>query len=444
MKDKVFFISLGCDKNRIDAEIMANTLEKAGFQLVDSQDEADCAIVNTCGFIDSAKEEAIEAIFDMVRKKQDPECSLSRVIVTGCLAQRYCEELAGEIPEVDAVVGIGLNGDIASTVRRALAGERTVAVTKPEKLKICGDRFLSTPAHYAYLKIAEGCDNRCTYCAIPMIRGAYRSRPPEEILLEAEKLVSGGVKELILVAQDTTSYGIDLGNGANLASLLRQLCRIEGLWTVSILYAYPDRIDDQLIDCIAEEKCIAKYLDIPLQHANTRILKLMRRFGDADSLAALMEKLRSRVPGITLRTTFLVGFPSETRQEFEELLDFAVRMRFDRGGAFAFSMEEGTPAVKLGGDLPLEEKQQRQDEIMQLLSQQLAENRKTQLGRQVEAICDGFDEERGMFIFRSEQDAPEVDTLIYALGECLPEPGEVKQILIEDADDVDLFGRIVG
>lgn len=443
MSESIFFISLGCDKNRIDAEIMAKTLENGGFRLVDDSAEADCAVVNTCGFIESAKQEAIEAIFDMLRIKED-ECSRMRaVVVTGCLAQRYCHELSEEIPEVDAVTGIGYNGDICSTIRAALDGEKTALVNEPENLPINGDRFLSTPGHYAYLKIAEGCDNKCTYCAIPGIRGSYRSRPMEDVLKEAETLVESGVRELILVAQDTTLYGSDLGIENGLVRLLHEICKIDDLWKVRILYAYPDRITDDLVNCIALEPKIAKYLDIPMQHANGQVLRRMNRFGDCDTLKTLINKIRAAVPDISLRTTFMVGFPGETEEQYNELLDFAKEMKFQRAGAFAFSSEEGTPAAKLREDLTEEDKAERRDILMTMLTSQLADERQSWIGKRVETVCEGFDQEQGMFVLRSEYDAPEVDTVIYALGEKLPELGDVVLVEIVDADEYDLFGRIV-
>ena len=443
MNKNVLLISLGCDKNRIDAEIMAGLIENAGYTLTDELSDADCVLINTCGFIDPAKQESLDVIFDMVREKEDSDTKLSAIIVTGCLAQRYCKDLTAEIPEIDAVAGLGYNGKITEILGKVFAAEKFSGATAPEDLPICGKRFLSTPGHYAYLKIAEGCSNRCTYCAIPMIRGHYRSRPMNEIIEEANELIKCGVKELILVAQDTTVYGRDLGLDHGLSKLLKALTEIEGLWKVRLLYAYPDNIDSELIETIAASDKIAKYIDMPLQHASAQVLKRMNRYGNAEVLKALVERIRARIPDITLRTTFMVGFPGETEEQFDELVEFAKVCRFGRAGCFEFSSEEGTPASRLNDDVSAEEKQKRSEILMRTLNDLITEERKTWVGKTVEAICDGFDEERSMYIFRSEHDSPDIDTVIYALGEAEPVPGDICRIRILDCDEYDLFGQLL-
>ena len=437
----IFFISLGCDKNRIDAEIMSRRLLDAGHFVTADIAEADCAIVNTCGFIQSAQEEAIECIFDMVREKEAG--SVKAVVVTGCLAQRFAVDIRKEIPEVDAVVGLAHNQDIADIVSRAIAGEQLELFGDAKELCIEGERALSTPPHYAFLKIAEGCSNRCTYCAIPAIRGPFRSRPAANILAEAEKLVREGAREIILVAQDTTSYGKDLADGSSLAGLLTELCKIKNLWKVRILYAYPERIDDALIDVIAKEDKIAKYLDIPFQHADAAVLKRMGRFGSKQTLLALIEKLRSRVPDITLRSTFIVGFPGETDAQFEALLDFLREAKLDRAGCFPYSPEEGTPAARLADQLPAEMKNARAERFMQTQSLVMERRLADTIGREVVALCDGFDEERGGFTLRSEADAPDIDTVLCVSLEADLMVGELYTLRITGTDGADLAAEVV-
>ena len=437
MNEKIYFISLGCDKNRVDAEMMCHRLESAGYGITADLSEADAAIVNTCGFISSAKEEAIENIFDMVREKEAG--NLRALIVTGCLSERNGEEMAELIPEIDAIAGIGQNGDIVSIVRDALEGKKCPFVRDPLALPLEGERLLSTPQHYAYLKIADGCDNRCTYCAIPGIRGKYRSRPVESILAEARKLVSYGVRELILVAQDTTSYGSDLGNGENLTSLLKKLAEIEGIWKIRILYAYPERITEELIDEIANEEKIAKYIDVPLQHADSAVLRRMGRFGSGEENLALIRKLRQRIPGLTVRSTFIAGFPGETREQFNHLLDFVREAGLDRAGCFAYSEEEGTPAARMKGQNTERTKQRRAADFYRLQSAATEERQAEKIGTRFEAICDGYSEERGMFLLRGESDTPEDDCVcLVPLSEDLL-PGEVYELECLDAEGPDLI-----
>ena len=436
----IYFISLGCDKNRIDAEIMARSLQERGHRVTGDIAEADCAVVNTCGFIESAKQEAIDAIFDMVRAKEAGQ--VRAVVVTGCLAQRYREELCALIPEADAVVGLAKNADIADVVEQTLAGAHIASFGAPEELVIEGARSISTPPHFAYLKIAEGCSNHCTYCAIPRIRGKYRSRPMERILDEARALAREGVRELIVIAQDTTSYGLDLAQGGSLAELLRELAKIEELWKIRVLYAYPDRIDDALIEVMAAEPKIAKYLDVPMQHASREVLRRMARFGDSETLLALIEKLRAAMPDITLRSTFIVGFPGETEAQFLELCDFLKKAQLDRAGCFPFSCEEGTAAEKLTPQLDEETKQRRAGQFALVQTEVLAHKRAALVGAALEVICDGFDIERELFACRGEADAPEIDTVVWLPPEADLMPGEIYRVRVTGCDAFDLFAEL--
>lgn len=437
----IYFISLGCDKNRVDAEIMAERLISAGHSITADIEKADCAIVNTCGFIESAKREAIDNIFDMVRAKQNGD--IKAIVVTGCLAERYREQLREEIPECDAVLGLASNADIVSAVERAVAGESfNMFCGGPEGLIIDGKRALSTPQHYAYLKIAEGCSNHCTYCAIPGIRGRYRSRYMADIIKEANELAARGVRELILIAQDTTSYGTDLSHGESLAALLRELVKIKPLWRIRILYAYPERLTDELIELMANEPKITKYLDLPMQHASREVLRRMGRGGSGEENLALIKKLRAAVPDITLRSTFIVGFPGESEEQFEELMSFISAAKLDRAGCFAYSAEEGTPAARLKEQLDEETKQRRAELFTQSQTAIMLRRLDAAVGKTVEAICDGYDDSVGMFACRSDSDAPEVDSCIYVPAERDLMPGEVYNLEITAADGDTLLGDV--
>lgn len=410
MSKKVGMVSLGCPKNQVDAEIMLSKLQNGGFEIVNDPGEADIIIVNTCGFIESAKKESIENILDMVSYKEDYPSV--RVLVTGCLAERYRSQILEEIPEVDGVIGIGANNDICEVCDKLLGFEKVEKYPAKESLCFDGDRILTTPEYLAYIKIAEGCSNKCTYCAIPSIRGEYRSRPAESILTEAEKLAKDGVKELIVVAQDTTRYGEDLYGKNALSPLLRSLCKIEGIEWIRLLYLYPERIDDELINTIAQESKIVKYMDIPVQHCSERVLKRMNRQGDRQSLTNLFNKIRERIPDVTLRTTFIAGFPGETEEEFEELCDFVSEMQFERMGCFAYSEEEGTPAAKLDGMLPEEERVRRADIINDLQSEILDEINESLIGMELQTIVEDYDGYTDSYYGRTVMDAPEIDTQI--------------------------------
>lgn len=408
--NKIGMISLGCPKNQVDAEMMLSTLCEDGFEIVGEVEGADIVIINTCGFIGDAKKEAIDTILEVCQLKG--EGSVGAVVVTGCLAQRYKDEIMNEIPEVDAVVGIGANGDIAKVCRDVL-GSKKVNIFPPKlSLPLEGGRVLTTPSHYAYLKIAEGCSNCCTYCAIPKIRGKFRSREMQNIIAEAKSLAENGVKELIVVAQDTTKYGIDLYGELKLSELLRELCKIDGIEWIRTLYCYPESITDELIETMASEDKICKYIDIPLQHCDGDVLKRMNRRGDRESLTALINKLRQRIPGIVIRTTFIVGFPGETDENFESLCEFADEMRFDRYGCFAYSPEEDTPAAIMENQIDEDVKAERAG-IMNSQQQRIFEDKLDALtGKEMTVIVDGFDEDEMLYFGRSYMDAPEIDTVV--------------------------------
>lgn len=441
MTKKIGMISLGCPKNQVDAEIMLSKLQNNGFEIVNDPADADVVIVNTCGFIEDAKKESIENILDMISYKEDyPEV---KVLVTGCLAERYQTEIFNEIPEVDGVIGIGANGDICEICNKLIEGEKVEEYPEKTNLKIEGDRILTTPPYSAYLKIAEGCSNHCTYCAIPSIRGKFRSRPSESILAEAQKLASEGVKELVVVAQDTTRYGEDLYGKNALVPLLKALSKVEGIEWIRLLYLYPERIDDALINEIATNDKIVKYMDIPLQHCNGRVLKRMNRHGDRETLTALLNKIRERIEGVTIRTTFIAGFPGETEEEFNELCDFVEDMRFERMGCFAYSEEEGTPAAKLDGMLDSEIRTDRADIINERQNAILDEINESLIGSTLSAIVEGYDAYTDSYYGRTTMDAPEIDTQInficgYELGD-----GDIVQVEIINMVEGILTGEVI-
>ncbi len=440
MKTKVGMISLGCAKNRVDAEMMLYTLREEGFELVQDVAYCDVAIVNTCGFIDDAKQESIDEILELAAMKK--EGRIKAIIVTGCLAERYQEEILKELYEVDAVVGIGGNASIAQVVRNVVSENEKIELF-PDKtlLPLCGGRIRSTPFYYTYLKIAEGCDNHCTYCAIPAIRGRFRSRPMEDILREAKELSSKGVREFIVIAQDTTRYGEDICGRQMLPELLEKLCSIENVKWVRVLYCYPERITDELIDVFAKEDKLLKYLDIPMQHCSAPVLKRMNRRGDREFLEGLVEKLRKRIPGVTIRTTFIAGFPGETEEDFAMLSDFIQKMRFERMGCFAYSVEEGTPAALLDGQLEDEIKLHRRDILMEQQAVIMNENAEKMKGRTVQALCEGYDRARKQWYGRTAADAPEVDCRIFfSCGETAPRIGDILDITVEETEDCDLIG----
>ena len=437
MEKTVGLVSLGCAKNQVDGEMLLAALESGGFQAV-SPEEADIVLINTCGFIDSAKKESIEAILDFAQLKAQGQ--VKKLVVTGCLAERYREEIHKELPEVDGVFGIGANGDITACVKEMLATGFTQRFPEKSAMPLCGARRLSTQPFTAYLKIAEGCDNRCTYCAIPLIRGGYRSRTLESIEEEARQLVSGGVKELVLIAQDTTRYGLDLYGRYALAQLLTRLCAIEGLVWLRVLYCYPDSITDELLDVMAREEKVVPYMDIPLQHASEKILRAMNRRGSRESLTALMGKIRQRVPGVVLRTTLITGFPGETQEDFEQLAQFVKDVAFERLGCFPYSQEEGTPAAQLPGQLDEEEKERRAQLITETQLGIMERQGQELIGRRLTVLTEGFEEESGAWFGRSYMDAPDVDGRVYFTAAQPPAPGDFVEVLVEDCLDGEIFG----
>ena len=439
----VGMVSLGCAKNQVDGEVLMASLKNAGFLTVDDAALADIAIVNTCGFIESAKRESIEEILELAALKK--EGKIKKLVITGCLSERYQKEMHAELPEADAVLGIGANGDIAPLLTKMME-ENTYVESFPDKsrMPLCGDRELTTPSYFAYVKIAEGCDNRCSYCAIPLIRGGYRSRTMESIEEECKGLVANGAKELVLIAQDTSRYGIDLYGEYSLAKLMRRLCRIDGLRWLRVLYCYPDSITDELLDTMAQEEKIVKYIDLPLQHASGPILKAMNRRGDRQSLTALMNKIRERVPGVVLRTTLITGFPGETEEDFTELAEFVKDVKFQRLGCFAYSQEEGTPAAELPGQLDEEVKAHRAELIMDRQMEIMERQGMELIGKTLEVLVEGYDRYAECWFGRSYRDAPDVDgKIFFSTGGKRPRLGSFVQVLIEDCMDCDLTGRLV-
>ena len=441
-KDTIGFIGLGCPKNTVDGEIMLKKLIDDGFEYVDFYENgADIVIVNTCGFIDDAKKEAIENILDVAEMKKDG--NVEAIVVTGCLAERYKEEIANEIPEVDAVVGIGANDDIVAICRNVLLGKKINVFPPKEKMPLNGHRALSTPGHWAYLKIADGCSNCCTYCAIPSIRGGFRSRKIEDIVEEARQLASLGVKELIIVAQDTTRYGEDIYSKLMLPELLDELCKIEDIKWIRLFYCYPDRITDELLQTMKNQKKILHYMDLPLQHADGKILKRMNRTGDVESLTTLIEKIRSYMPDVVIRTTFMTGFPGEGEEEFENLAQFVKDMEFDRLGCFSFSPQEGTAAYNMEDQLEEETKIRRGEIIMDEQFRIVEKKSEELMGRELEVMVEGYDDYSDCYYGRSYMDAPEIDTMIYFTSPNPYTAGDFVNVVLYDKDEYDLIGKEV-
>ncbi len=439
----VSMISLGCAKNLVDSERMLALLEKGGYSLTADPADADIAVINTCGFIQSAKEEAIDTILEIIGLKEAG--TLKRIVVTGCLAERYKQEVAEQFPEVDAVIGIGDQTEICKVLDEITGGSRVTRFAPKCNMPLTGERLLATLPFFAYLKIAEGCSNGCTYCAIPQIRGKYRSVPMEDVLAEARALAGRGVTELVVIAQDTTRYGEDLSGGKSLLpELLTALCRIDGFRWIRVLYCYPERITDELIDVIAREEKIVKYLDIPIQHCSGSVLKAMRREGDVNTLRALFRKLRDRVPGITLRTTLLVGFPGETEEDFTELSEFVEEMRFDRMGCFAYSQEENTVAARMPDQVDEEIRQKRADLLMEQQMTISAELNAARVGTVTEAVIEGYDTWSGCCNARTAADAPDIDgRLLIAADEGQYAIGQFVTAQITDTADYDLIGEVI-
>ena len=442
MNNKVAVVSLGCAKNQVDAEMLLYSLRQKGFTIVGDSSEADAVIVNTCGFIDSAKQESIDEIIELGTMKR--EGKIKAIIVTGCLAERYQDEITKQLYEIDAAVGIGANEQIADIVEKALSGGDKIEIF-PDKLSLPleGGRVQSTPFYTAYLKIAEGCDNKCTFCAIPMIRGKFRSRKIENLISEAKELAEKGVRELNVIAQDTTRYGEDLYGEPSLDRLLTELCKIDGLHWIRVLYCYPDSITDNLIEVMAREEKVVNYIDLPLQHCNSEILRKMHRRGDRQSLTALLDKMRKKIPDVIFRSTFITGFPGETEEQFEELAEFAKEINFRRLGCFAYSQEEGTPAAKMPGQLDDDVKQKRADIIMEHQQNLMAEYCESLIGTEAEVLVEGFDKIAECWYGRTYADAPEVDGCVFFTAQEPPKAGDFVKVKITDYMGCDPVGELI-
>ncbi len=442
MSVKIGMVSLGCSKNLVDSERMLYKIKNKGYEIINSAEEADIVVINTCGFIQPAKEEAIDTILEFSQMKS--EGGIKKIIVTGCLAERYKEEMAELFPEADAVIGIGCNEDIIDVIENVLAEKRVVKFDDKEKLRLTGERVISTLPFSAYLKIAEGCSNFCSYCAIPLIRGRYRSVPMEELLEEAKYLAEQGVRELILVAQETTLYGQDLYGEKTLPKLLTNLCKIEGIEWIRILYCYPEEITDELIGVIKSQPKICKYLDIPIQHASDRILKLMGRRTDKADLTKIIKKLRKEIPDIILRTTLITGFPTETEEEHNELKEFVQDMKFDRLGVFTYSKEDNTPAALLKPQISEKIKKNRQNELMELQQSLVFSQVNKYEGKVFDLLVEGrITEEDGVYICRTYMDAPQVDGFFFLHSEEELISGSIVKAIVTGAKDYDLVGEIV-
>lgn len=442
MANSVGIVSLGCAKNRVDAEMMMYNLKKAGFIIIEEAAMADVAIINTCGFIESAKQESINEILELAELKKQGK--IKAIIVTGCLSERYQEEVMKELSEVDAVIGIGANVKIADIVTDVLNKKKVSLFPDKLLLPLEGERIQSTPFQYAYIKIAEGCDNCCTYCAIPSIRGRFRSRKIEDVVNEAKQLAKNGVKELNVIAQDTSRYGEDNYKQRMLPQLLTELCKIDELKWIRVLYCYPERITDELLDVINKEEKIVKYIDLPLQHCNKTVLKRMNRKGDKESLLSLIKKIREKIPGVVLRTTLITGFPGETEENFEELSDFIRQAEFERLGCFPYSQEEGTIAATYDDQIDEEIKNHRAEIIMEQQALIMENFCKEQLGKTIDVLIEGYDRFAECYYGRSSYDAPEVDPCIFIQkGDKKPKQGDFVKVRITDYMDCDLIGELV-
>ncbi|MBP3746267.1 MAG: 30S ribosomal protein S12 methylthiotransferase RimO [Ruminococcus sp.] len=441
MPIKVGMVSLGCSKNLVDSERMLYKLKSHGYQLVTEPGMADIAVVNTCGFIKSAKEEAIETILELGQLKA--EGSLKKIVITGCLTERYKEEAAELFPEADAVIGIGNNKDIIDVLDHVLANERYINFAPKLDAEITGKRIISTLPFFTYLKVAEGCSNCCTYCSIPQIRGKYRSIPMEKVLEEARFMAENGVTELVVIAQDTSRYGEDLYGESKLPQLLRELCRIDGLKRIRTLYCYPERITDELLETIASEEKLVKYLEIPIQHCDKDILSRMNRWGDPEKLEALFTHIREKIPGVILRTTLITGFPGETEEQFNELAEFIKKIRFDRLGCFPYSREEGTKSYDFPDQIDEAVSTHRADIIMEQQMLISAENNEKLLGSEFVAVVEGFDKFGECWFGRTENDAPDIDGKVFFTSSRRLSIGEYVRIKITDTLDYDLIGEVI-
>ncbi len=439
---KILFISLGCDKNLVDTEVMLGLLASRGYEMTDDETQADIIVINTCCFIHDAREESIENILEMAEYKKSGQAKA--LIVTGCLAERYRQEILEEIPEVDEVLGTAAYDRILDAVDAALAGKQEVMLTDVDALPLPdAKRLITTGGHFAYLKIAEGCDKRCTYCIIPKLRGNFRSVPMERLVKEAKELAEQGVKELILVAQETTLYGRDLYGEKSLHALLRELAKISGIRWIRILYCYPEEITDELIQVMKEEPKVCHYLDLPIQHANDAILKRMGRRTSRQQLIDIIGKLRREIPDICLRTTLITGFPGETKEQHEELMDFVDEMEFDRLGVFTYSPEEGTPAALMPDQIREEIKEERQAELMELQQEIAFDNAQDMVGREVLVMIEGKVADENAYVGRTYRDAPNVDGLIFINTDEELLSGDFARVKVTGAVDYDLIGELL-
>lgn len=432
-------ISLGCPKNQVDAERILASLDRNGYEIGDCYEGVDAVIINTCGFIDEAKAEAIENILDMAELKK--EGLVGKIIVTGCLAQRHQDEIFAEIPEVDAVVGIGANADICDIVERVTSGEKVAEYPDKENLPLVGERLLTTPEYWSYLKIADGCSNRCTYCTIPYIRGNYRSVPMETLIREAKDLAAAGTKELILVAQDTTNYGFDLYGELRLPELLNALCEIDGIEWIRMLYCYPDKVTDELLDTMASQPKLVHYIDLPLQHADNGMLKAMNRRGTIEEIKELIARIRAKMPDCVIRTTFIIGFPGEGEEEFDNLALFVNETEFDRLGCFAFSPQEGTPAFEMENQVDEKTKAERGEIIMNDQYEIVMLKNEDRVGLTLRVLTEGYDSYSDSYFGRTYMDAPEIDGKINFTSEFDINEGDFVDVKVIGVNEYDLIGR---
>ena len=435
---KISFTSLGCSKNLVDSEIMLKLLTDSGFSIVEDI-HADVAVINTCAFIGSAKQEAIDTILDIAWLKENRE--LKGIIVTGCLAERYRDEIMTELPEVDAVVGVGSIKRITEAVKAVLNGDKTIIADDAASLELGGERLLTTPSYMAYLKIAEGCDNCCTYCVIPSIRGRYRSREMSDVLAEAKSLADQGVREICVVAQDTTKYGLDLYSELRLPELVREIAKIDGLYWIRLFYCYPDGITDELVAVIRDEDKVVKYIDMPIQHISDKILSSMNRRGGADVIRSAISRLRQNVPGIAIRTTVITGFPGETDEDFDVLLNFIKETKFERLGAFAYSAEEGTPAERFQDQVDEQLREKRRDAVMETQSYVSEKYNESKLKTTIKVLYEGFDVVAECHFGRSQHDSPEIDGKIYFTTNDELKIGDFVNVKITEVLDYDLLGE---
>ncbi len=441
---KIGFVSLGCSKNLIDTEVMLARLASAGYAITPDETEADIVIINTCAFIESAKKESIDNILDIAWLKENEK--LKAIIVTGCLSERYRESVFTELPEVDALLGVGSIDKIEEAVEAVLKNEKFSAFGDKNTSSLGGERIVTTPEYTAYIKVAEGCDNCCTYCAIPSIRGKFRSRTIEDIVAEAKELETIGVKELNIIAQDTSRYGLDIYGEYSLVRLVRAICEATDIPWIRLLYCYPDKITDELIDEFKNNPRLVKYIDLPIQHVASSVLKRMNRHGDGDMIRGVVKKLRESVPGIVIRTTVMVGFPGETEEEFSELCEYIKEAEFDRLGAFTYSKEEDTPAFDMADQVDEQTKQERYDIIMREQLHIAEKKNRALIGKTIEVICEAYDPAAEIYYGRGAADAPDIDTKVYfrpEIGKKRIAAGEFVKVKIDETVDYDLIGDIV-